>query len=228
MENLDIRARSSQARLIGTIISNFGALVVTLYKGIPIILSSNSLNVPGELLVSAQSNWLIGSILLAVGGFFLALLYIVLTLVIKEYPEELVVTAIYCFFVALLSAAVSLFVERDPDAWKPQPNIGLIAIIYTAVHTAIVCVMHSWTSKKKGPVFTCSFKPLSIIFPTAMGIALLGDSLYLGSVIGAAAIAVGFYAVLWGQPELEKTVNSCNLASSSLKAHLLPAKRLEN
>nr|GMC73439.1 DNA repair protein UVH3 isoform X1 [Ipomoea batatas] len=35
----------------------------------------------------------------------------------------------------------------------------------------------------------------------AMGVILLGDTLYLGSIIGATIIAMGFYTVLWGKAQ---------------------------
>ncbi|KAM7269332.1 hypothetical protein ACFE04_024829 [Oxalis oulophora] len=227
MEKLDLRVKSSQARSIGTVISISGALVVTLYKGSSIINSSTE-NLPNKLLLSPQSNWVIGSILLAVGGFLFALLYIVQTWIIKDYPEELMVTSICSVFVSVLSALVSFFAETDPEAWKLKPDMELLAIIYSAVFSvAVHGVVNTWACNKKGPIFTCSFKPLSIIFATAMGITLLGDGLYLGSVIGAAIIATGFYAVLWGQSKQEKTVDRCKLDSISSEAHLLPKNYIQ-
>ncbi|CAK9149161.1 unnamed protein product [Ilex paraguariensis] len=50
-------------------------------------------------------------------------------------------------------------------------------------------------------------KPLAVFIAAVMGITFLGDALYIGSVIGAAIIAVGFYAVTWGKAREEKDVN---------------------
>ncbi|KAH7847625.1 hypothetical protein Vadar_028313 [Vaccinium darrowii] len=43
------------------------------------------------------------------------------------------------------------------------------------------------------------FKPLSIVVAVVMGAVFLGDTLYLGSIIGAIIISVGFYTVMWGK-----------------------------
>ncbi|CAL8994309.1 unnamed protein product [Prunus brigantina] len=48
------------------------------------------------------------------------------------------------------------------------------------------------------------FKPLGIIFRVimgslSMGVIFLGDSVYLGSLIGALIIVIGFYAMMWGK-----------------------------
>ncbi|KAD2080484.1 hypothetical protein E3N88_41871 [Mikania micrantha] len=48
-------------------------------------------------------------------------------------------------------------------------------------------------------VFVAMFSPLSIVIAVIMGVAFLGDSLRLGSAIGATIVVVGFYMVIWGQ-----------------------------
>ncbi|XVF44057.1 hypothetical protein PTKIN_Ptkin02bG0089800 [Pterospermum kingtungense] len=66
MEKLDLGIKSSQAKSVGTLVSIFGALVVTLYKGLPLFTTYPSKKrLIDELLLIPQSNWI-------VGGFFLA------------------------------------------------------------------------------------------------------------------------------------------------------------
>ncbi|KAI8533760.1 hypothetical protein RHMOL_Rhmol10G0034000 [Rhododendron molle] len=77
MEKLAIRSSSSQAKIIGTVVSISGALVVTLYKGLPIILTppaSISLHCP---LGSLHSDWVIGSLFLTVEFMLVPMWYIV-------------------------------------------------------------------------------------------------------------------------------------------------------
>lgn len=61
-----------------------------------------------------------------------------------------------------------------------------------------------WCLKKKGPVFVAMFNPLSIVIASTMGVIFLGDSLHLGSAIGAVIVAGGFYTVMWGQAKQKK------------------------
>ncbi|GAV88968.1 EamA domain-containing protein [Cephalotus follicularis] len=181
MEKLDLRVQSSQARSFGTIVSITGALMVTLYQGPPIISTSSADNLPIGIVLSPQANWVLGGILLATGGFFLSLLYIVQTWIIKQYPEELMVTLICCIFVTIQCAIVSLFAERDPNAWIPKPDMGLIAIVYSAIFSVTFrSVVHTWACRKKGPVYACMFKPLGIVIAVIMGVSFLGDTLCLG------------------------------------------------
>ncbi|KAM0057467.1 putative EamA domain-containing protein [Helianthus debilis subsp. tardiflorus] len=59
----------------------------------------------------------------------------------------------------------------------------------------------TWCLEKKGPVYVAMFSPLSIVIAVIMGVAFLGDSLHIGSAIGAVIIIAGFYVVMWGQAQ---------------------------
>lgn len=76
MEKLDLRAQSSLAKCIGTIVSIAGALIVTLYKGLPLASAASPNIQPNEVLLSAQPNWVLGGFLLTIGTLCLATLLI--------------------------------------------------------------------------------------------------------------------------------------------------------
>lgn len=40
--------------------------------------------------------------------------------------------------------------------------------------------VHTWALHLRGPVYVAMFKPLSIAIAAAMGVVILGDTLYLG------------------------------------------------
>ncbi|XP_041012751.1 WAT1-related protein At3g28050-like [Juglans microcarpa x Juglans regia] len=232
MEKLDLRFQSSLAKCIGTIVSIAGALVVTLYKGLPITsASSPDSRQPNEVLLSPKSNWVIGGCLLATGSFCLAVLFIFQTLIIRDYPSELMVTLICSIFVTIQSASIALFAEKDPAAWRLRLDTELITICYSALFViATRSVIVAWACRKKGPVYVALFSPLGMVIAVVMGVSFLGDTLYLGSVIGAVVIALGFYAVIWGQAQEDKTIENrgiCSLESSSPNVPLLQNKNLD-
>jgi hypothetical protein len=76
MEKLDLRVQSSLAKCIGTIVSIAGALIVTLYKGLPLASAASPHIQPNEVLLSAQPNWFLGGFLLSIGSLCLATLFI--------------------------------------------------------------------------------------------------------------------------------------------------------
>ncbi|KAJ0096080.1 hypothetical protein Patl1_16197 [Pistacia atlantica] len=198
MEKLDLRVQSSLAKSIGSVVSITGALTATLYKGPAIAITSSLGNLHTEFL-SQQKNWVIGGLLLAAGSFSLSLYYVFLTSLIRMYPEELMVTFLSCTFVTFQSAIFALIVKRNPNAWKLKPDVELMAIAYS-----VLC-KHGHVGRRDLS-YVSMFKPLSMIIAVVMGVTFLGETLHLGSVVGSAIIAVGFYAVIWGQAEEEKVV----------------------
>lgn len=79
MENLNLKHHSSQAKIIGTVVSIAGALTVTLYKGIPLISDAfQNIEIGASgIHISAKSDWILGAFLLATASFCLSVLYIV-------------------------------------------------------------------------------------------------------------------------------------------------------
>ncbi|KAJ7943608.1 WAT1-related protein [Quillaja saponaria] len=207
MEKLDLRATSHRAKSIGTILSITGALVITLYKGLPIT------NVPSlpymhfnHFLSSSQSNWVFGGLLLAGHGLTLSLMYILQAWIIRDYPAELVVILFRCIFVTILSVPICLIVEKDPKAWRLRLDMELLTIGCSAFFVIFSqSVIHIWALGKKGPVYVSMFKPIGIVIAVALGVTLLGDTLYIGSVVGAAVIAVGILFCDLGESKRRKS-----------------------
>ncbi|KAG4385740.1 hypothetical protein AAZX31_12G145200 [Glycine max] len=83
---------------------------------------------------------------------------------------------------------------------------------------------------KKGPLYVAMFKPIGIIFAVIIGIAFLGDSIYLGSVLGTAIVVIGFYAIIWGKSQ-EQAKEECKVYDDSESyspiVPLLENKRME-
>ncbi|KAG5063488.1 hypothetical protein JHK85_004671 [Glycine max] len=75
-------------------------------------------------------------------------------------------------------------------------------------------IVHIWVMSKKGPLYVAMFKSIGIIFVVIMGIAFLGGSIYLESVLGAAIAVIGFYAVIWGKSQ-EQAKEECEVYDDS-------------
>ncbi|KAA8548067.1 hypothetical protein F0562_004672 [Nyssa sinensis] len=219
MEKLALRSSSSQAKIIGTIVSISGAFVVTLYKGPPIILNPfPSISLHQQPLLSSVSNWAIGGLFLTIEYILVPMWYIVQAQIMKEYPAELTVVFFYNLCVSILAAIVGLIAEPNPSAWRIRLDTSLVSIICSGIFGSFLNnAVHTWVIRLKGPVFVAMFKPLSIAIAVVMGVIFLGDTLYLGSVIGATIIPIGFYTVMWGKAK-EEMGDDCetgNLESSS-------------
>ncbi|PWA64654.1 eamA domain, WAT1-related protein [Artemisia annua] len=205
MEKLEIRSSSCRAKLLGTVIAISGATVFTLYQGPEIFRTAPSPNLPNHLLLSQPSNWVFGGLLMAIAVFLTSIWSVLLTATAREYPDQQTIVFFYCLFGTIQCIALSPFLEPNPSAWVVQPGLGLFAIVYGAVYVTVIRnTIITWCLEKKGPVFVAMFSPLSIVVAVIMGVTFLGDSLHLGSAIGATIVAAGFYTVMWGQIKEKK------------------------
>ncbi|KAK6928306.1 EamA domain [Dillenia turbinata] len=224
METVNLRYSTSWAKIIGTLVSISGAFVVTLYKGPPITrMKPISTSSYGPFRAS-ESKWVIGGLLLTVEYIMLPLWLIVQADIIKEYPSELVVVFFYTLFTTLVSGVMGIIVEPKLDAWIHLPGVALVAILYSGIVGSVLTnAAFAWVIHLKGPVYVAMFQPLAIAIAVAMGVVFLGETLHLGSVIGAAIISMGFYAVMWGKANegTGKNYEGSLEASSSQRTPLL-------
>ncbi|GMY13412.1 WAT1-related protein At5g40230-like isoform X1 [Fagus crenata] len=181
MEILALRSSITQAKIMGTIASISGAMVVVFYKGPTIISASPESPSPSLLpLDSSQTNWIIGGLLLAAEYLLFSISFIVQTQVMKSYPAELIVVSLYNLCGTIISATVCLLAEGNLSAWRLRPDIALVSNLYSGFASALFTVVHIWGLHLKGPVYVSNFKPLSIAIAAAMTVIFLGDALYLG------------------------------------------------
>ncbi|KAL8136415.1 hypothetical protein V2J09_002416 [Rumex salicifolius] len=230
MERFNWRSFSFQAKIIGTIVSVSGALIVIFYKGPAIILyMQKSPSTLQSSLDSLHSNWVLGGILLVSSHLLSAIWYIIMTDIIKEFPAKLVVVFFNCFFGAMICGTVGFVFESNPSAWLLKLDLSLAAVLYSGLLGSFLSnSVHVWAIHLKGPVYVAMFKPLSIAIAAAMGVMFLGDTLYLGSIIGAIVISLGFYGVMWGKTTEEMVLKSLIVKSKGYAIELYFDPALED
>ncbi|KAK1555326.1 hypothetical protein Q3G72_024888 [Acer saccharum] len=212
MEKLNWRSKSSQAKLLGTLVSVAGAFVITFYQGPPILktlsLSSGtvSLSFHDPLVVLSKSNWILGGISLGAAAFLGSAWFILQAIILKKFPAIMIILFFKYMFGTILAALFSLTVVRDPSAWKLRLDIGLVAVLYsTIIGNVIPVTLCTWCLSRTGPLYVSMFNPLAIVFSVVMDFIFLAETLCLGSLIGAVIIVAGFYSVMWGKMKEEKT-----------------------
>ncbi|KAL2240494.1 WAT1-related protein At5g40240-like [Sesamum indicum] len=207
MEKLKLTSVSSQAKIVGTLVSITGALVVVLYQG-PMVITTHRHRSPlSEFLssivlraMSEQANWIVGGGLLAAANILLSIWDILQAKFVKDYPAEFIWVFWYNLSSFIVSLPVGIMSEPKLSAWIVPVDVKLSAIVYSGIMgTAFSTIVHIWGLHVKGPVYVAMFKPLSIAIAAILGVVSLGDNLYLGSVVGSSIISVGFYTVMWGK-----------------------------
>ncbi|MED6121742.1 hypothetical protein PIB30_033085 [Stylosanthes scabra] len=223
MEKLDMRKVRCQAKVIGTVVTVAGAMLMTLYKGQVInFFWSNYMHHPRNYVpdntttttASGETDWVKGSILLIFATLAWASFFILQAVTLRKYSAQLSLTAIVCFLGTLQSIAVTFVMEHSPNVWTIGWDMNLLAAAYAGiVSSGIAYYVQGIVMQRRGPVFVTAFSPLMMIIVAVMGSFILAENIYLGGVIGAILIVVGLYSVLWGKYKEHKEKEAENIIS---------------
>ncbi|KAH7533641.1 hypothetical protein FEM48_Zijuj04G0153200 [Ziziphus jujuba var. spinosa] len=210
MEKLEISKLGGQAKVGGTAIALAGATTITLYKVIAVISSrTKDSHQTSSSIGSIDKDWIKGSLMLIVSYISLSLFFILQTKTIKMYPAPMTLTALTCLSATLLSTIMTAILDHKAASWRLSWNITLLAPLYSGIVVfGIIAYVQTLILRRKGPVFTIAFRPLSTVMVAIMGVLILREALRLGryidisctnSIIGALLIVIGLYATLWGK-----------------------------
>ncbi|CAL5201359.1 unnamed protein product [Lathyrus oleraceus] len=207
MEIINMKKLRCQAKVVGTLLTVAGAMLMTLYKG-PILDLLWTKDSPHSNQIStnitrssSKNNWLIGSILLIIATLAWSSLFVLQARAIETYKNhQLTLTSLICFFGTLLAFAATLVMEHKVSVWTIGWDMNLLASAYAGiVASSISYYVQGLVIKKKGPVFATSFSPLMMIIVAIMGSFFLAEQIFLGSAIGSILVVIGLYSVLWGK-----------------------------
>ncbi|KAM7252842.1 hypothetical protein ACFE04_025460 [Oxalis oulophora] len=201
LEKVNLKKFHSVAKVIGTVITVSGAMVMTVYKG-P-ILEFLRIGNHGHHTTSQAANdqhWALGTLLLLGSCCGWAGFFILQSFTLKKYPAELSLTAWICVMGTLQNAVLTLIMERDMTVWRLGWDARLLASAYSGIIcSGIAYYVQSVVIRLRGPVFVTTFSPLCMIITAFLGGLILAEEIHLGSVIGAVVIVTGLYTVVWGK-----------------------------
>ncbi|KAI3444286.1 hypothetical protein Pfo_000951 [Paulownia fortunei] len=205
MEKVDMKKVRCQAKVVGTIVTVAGAMLMTLYKGHVLNMVWSKDIHPRKSYVTdttqdTDKDWFKGSILLIIATLAWASFFILQAITLRKYTAQLSLTALVCFMGTLQSIAVTFVMEHRPHAWAIGFDMNLLAAAYAGiVSSSIAYYVQGLVMQKRGPVFVTAFSPLMMIIVAIMGSFILAEKIYVGGVLGAVLIVIGLYSVLWGK-----------------------------
>ncbi|KAJ3669209.1 hypothetical protein LUZ60_011159 [Juncus effusus] len=219
MEKLHIKKISCQAKVIGTVVTVAGAMLMTLYKG-PIMelvwakhMHTQTADSPATSADASSTAWFLGSMFLIIATLAWASLFVLQAHTLKQYSAQLSLTTLICFVGTLQAIVATFIMERKPSVWQIGFDMNLLAAAYAGVVTSsIAYYVQGLVIKKRGPVFASAFSPLMMIIVAIMGSFILAENLYLGGVLGGVLIVLGLYAVLWGKFKESKENKEASMA----------------
>ncbi|XP_058760908.1 WAT1-related protein At4g08290-like [Vicia villosa] len=202
LERLKCNDIRSQAKVIRTLVTFGGAMLMAIYKGpaFTIFHSENTTHHQNGTQESSHNHQTAGALYILMGCVALSSFYILQSITLKRYPAELSLATLICLVGGAQATAVALVAERHSSAWAIGWDYRLYAPLYTGiVSSGIAYYVQGVVMQSRGPVFATAFNPLCMIIVAALGSFILGENLYLGSIIGAVIIALGLYSVVWGK-----------------------------
>lgn len=224
LEVVNLKSIRSQAKVIGTITTVAGAMLMTLVKGPMLELfwtkgrtNRNVINNGVDLHHSLK-----GAFMITVGCFSWSCFMVLQAITLKSYPAELSLTAWICLLGTAEGALVALVMERGKTAvWAIKWDTTLLATLYSGIIcSGLAYYIQGIIMKERGPVFVTAFSPLSMIVVAIMGSIILAEQTYLGRVLGAIVIVAGLYMVVWGKSKDHK------LSSLSIDEQIPQEKQL--
>uniref|UniRef100_A0A7N0TSI0 WAT1-related protein n=1 Tax=Kalanchoe fedtschenkoi TaxID=63787 RepID=A0A7N0TSI0_KALFE len=211
MEKLKIRERAGQAKVLGTIVCVGGAMVLSFYHGPRLHVPQPGMHwifveaTAKEGFGSSHSSTFLGPLLVIGCCVSQAFWLMVQTKLSQNYLFPFTNTTLMCFWSIFPSMLVSGIMNRKPVDWSLKSPIRLVSVLYAAiVPSAIGFWLMSWVAGKRGPLYVSIFNQLLLVFVAVLSWALLGEQLYVGTVLGAVLIVAGLYTVIWGKTEETK------------------------
>ncbi|CAN0909474.1 WAT1-related protein At2g39510 [Linum grandiflorum] len=215
LEKVKWRETHSQGKVLGTLVTVGGAMMMTCVKGSKLELpwklhlgDASAIDLPEDAQEPIK-----GSLMIVGGCMSWAGFMILQSVTVNEYPAELTLTALICTMGALEGAVAAVWLEWDnPSAWHIALDTKLLACVYTGVIcSGVAYYAQGVVMRSRGPVFVTAFNPLGMVIVTIAGAFFLSEELYLGRVIGAVVIVVGLYLVLWGKKEDVEQQSNINI-----------------
>ncbi|XP_071732848.1 WAT1-related protein At2g39510-like [Rutidosis leptorrhynchoides] len=206
LEKVNVKKLHSQGKILGTLVTVGGAMVMTLVNGPPIPLpwTKEGTMVHPALastgLVS-QDQHIKGAIMITAGCFCWASFYILQAMTLKEYPAQLSLTTLICMMGALQGTVATMVIENAKSGiWSMHKETELVATLYSGiVRSGASYYVSGLVMKEKGPFFVTAFNPLGMVIVAIISSFALAERLVLGRVVGAFIIVIGLYLIIWGK-----------------------------
>ncbi|RLN29771.1 WAT1-related protein [Panicum miliaceum] len=218
MEKVNLRKARCVAKVVGTLVTVAGAMLMTLYKGRVVeMVWTKHVHLHGPhpaAAAAADKDWLTGSIFLIIATLAWASLFVLQAATLERYDAQLSLSTLICFVGTLQAIVVTFVMERSTSVWRIGFDMNLLAAAYAGIVTSsIAYYVQGLVIKSRGPVFASAFSPLMMIIVAIMGSFILAENIYLGGILGSVLIVAGLYSVLWGKHKenLEKEAEAMEI-----------------
>ncbi|KAL9233455.1 hypothetical protein vseg_008454 [Gypsophila vaccaria] len=224
LEEVGMRTRRGQAKIIGTIVCIGGAMLLSFYHGNVIDISqphfnskyfSQTLDNNNVSDSNHHYNVFLGPLAVLAANIVMAVYFIIQAKMSEEFQAPYTSSALLCFMASIQCVAIAALTNHKVSDWSLASRIRLTSSIYAGlIGSALAFCLMSWTIQRKGPLYVSVFSPLLLVIVALLSWFLRMEKLYVGTAIGSVLIVLGLYAVLWGKSK--ETVSNNKTTSHKL------------
>ncbi|PKU81715.1 WAT1-related protein At1g43650-like isoform X1 [Dendrobium catenatum] len=202
LERLGFDSRGGRIKILGTILCVGGAMVISMYNGATIHITSPKweTNTVKKGFDASSNHKVRGTLFLIASCLCFSTWVIVQAKLLQRYPFKYCATMYTCVAASLQSAVLGLILNASRSKWILRWNLELLLVVYSgALNTGAVFCLISWVVPRKGPSYATMFNALSLILTTILEAVFMTGDFTVGSLIGITMIIGGLYAYLWGR-----------------------------
>ncbi|CAA0820505.1 WAT1-related protein [Striga hermonthica] len=181
---VNFKSLHSHAKIMGTLVTVGGAMIMTLIAGPVIGLPWTHESHDNQQASANPENPVKGAIMIAVGCTGYSAFYTLQAITLKSYPAGLSLTAMVCSLGAFLGTILT----------------------FGVVCSGITYYLSGVIMKEKGPVFVTAFNPLGMVIVAVLSSFIFAEQMTVGKVCGATVIVIGLYLVIWGKSKDQKAI----------------------
>ncbi|XP_062233810.1 WAT1-related protein At3g30340-like [Phragmites australis] len=203
VESLNMKSNAGVAKIVGTLMSFAGVMLLTLYKGVALTHQAEPSVSPGHHAAAAESgkkSWTLGTVALLANCLCFSFWLLLQSRLTKKYPALYSSTAYMFLISSLQGGGLTAAIQRRASVWVLTRPMEIVTVLYTGIlGSGVGYVLMTWCVEKRGPVFTSAFIPVIQIMVAMIDFFFLHENIYLGSVLGSMLMILGLYILLWGK-----------------------------
>lgn len=123
LETVNVKYSSGRAKVVGALVCLGGAILLTVYKGMPLFHFPNQVD-------PVSHRWVVGSMALFAGMLCWSSWFLVQSRIGKSYPCQYSSTAIMASFSAVQSAILSSSIDRNLSIWVLKGKSDIFIVLY--------------------------------------------------------------------------------------------------
>jgi len=148
VESLNMKSKAGCAKILGTLLSLGGVLLLSLYKGVAVThqtsgtpppaaaSASSSQQAAAVQVVEAAGNddkkiWMLGTVALLANCLFFSLWLLLQSRLTKKYPALYSSTAFMFFISTLQAGALTVTIQRHTSVWIVTNKLEIVTILYS-------------------------------------------------------------------------------------------------